>query len=361
MACTERSFGRCRHHQPLANHPGRHPETNRTTQYDQPGHECPDPGPRTPERGAPDHCASADGADQPHTDQHTHGEPQTSTNRGSTGTRSALRREIPCTLAVLVGEEDFTAMCQYPTFPFADYGDYLQHIDDLLRSLNSRGITLCLTAFDPEAFEQYCRSQALTPDDPVSRARYAVQAAAFGTVVPFSGQSLPELVQALLLGTRCRTTGEAADRIVSSSSQGRHAVERMTKALASLEQRAGTGSHQLVCSIALPGSPLWAEFQCDSTGDVQPVAVERDLFCKVLAAGMVMGSAGAVVLRTKKQGGSPSIVRGWALHDGWLWPLTDAEVFNAYCTDHRTGDPIAPEPSVVYEAGYLLRLPDGER
>jgi hypothetical protein len=60
-----------------------------------------------------------------------------------------------------------------------------------------------------------------------------------------------------------------------------------------------------------------------------------------------------VVLRTTGSG-APDRVHGWRLHRGRLAPLTTAEVFNAYCTDAETGEPIGPESGVDYRTGFDL-------
>ncbi len=48
---------------------------------------------------------------------------------------------------------------------------------------------------------------------------------------------------------------------------------------------------------------------------------------------------------------------GWALHDDWLRPLSEAEIFAAYCTDADTGEPVPPEHGVEYLAATTLVRP----
>jgi hypothetical protein len=94
--------------------------------------------------------------------------------------------------------------------------------------------------------------------------------------------------------------------------------------------------------------------------------VESDaLTCvTVLAAGFATSASGGVVLRTLPPDGSAGTgtgraetVRGWAIAHGWLAPLTAAEVFDAYCTDARTGEPVPPEPGVSHLPGHPLPPP----
>ena len=46
-----------------------------------------------------------------------------------------------------------------------------------------------------------------------------------------------------------------------------------------------------------------------------------------------------------------------SLRDGWLHPLTEAEVFNAHCTDAATGEPVPPEPGLTFAPGTDLPPP----
>ncbi|MGW7189831.1 hypothetical protein ACWGIP_11865, partial [Streptomyces sp. NPDC054838] len=55
---------------------------------------------------------------------------------------------------------------------------------------------------------------------------------------------------------------------------------------------------------------------------------------------------------------APDRVHGWRLDRGRLVALSAAAVFNAYCTDADTGEPVAPEPGVEYCPGYEVDEPD---
>ncbi|MFB7649345.1 hypothetical protein ACFC0S_16195 [Streptomyces sp. NPDC056084] len=48
-------------------------------------------------------------------------------------------------------------------------------------------------------------------------------------------------------------------------------------------------------------------------------------------------------------------VRGWRIGGGVATPLDRAEVFNAYCTDATTGEPIPPSPQTEYCDAFTLR------
>lgn len=63
-------------------------------------------------------------------------------------------------------------------------------------------------------------------------------------------------------------------------------------------------------------------------------------------------SAGALILRTRVPGsdGDHTRARGWALRGGRWVGTAEAELFDAFCTDPDTGDPIPPEPGLNYVA-----------
>jgi hypothetical protein len=111
-----------------------------------------------------------------------------------------------------------------------------------------------------------------------------------------------------------------------------------------------------VAEIAATGAtgPLAAVLRIERTprGGTEPATAEESAFRTVLASGLATGRPGGVVMRTIRDGNEE--VRGWSLKGGRLRPLTEAEVFSAYCTDSRTGDPVPPEPGLTYRAGFPL-------
>ncbi|MFE1784186.1 hypothetical protein ACFW9F_16780, partial [Streptomyces sp. NPDC059506] len=121
----------------------------------------------------------------------------------------------------------------------------------------------------------------------------------------------------------------------------------------------GPGTHHLVCSVTTDGAPLTSALHIDNSRDEELRLGEADalVLTTVLAAGLATGAPGGVVMRSIRPGARDT-VRGWALHDGWLRPLTEAEVFNAYCTDAATGEPVAPEPGVDHRAGIHIAQTD---
>jgi hypothetical protein len=105
--------------------------------------------------------------------------------------------------------------------------------------------------------------------------------------------------------------------------------------------------------------PLVAVVHAEATGEgpADLDGAEALIFSTVLACAIATDSPGGVVLRTSAPG-SPDTVRGWSLHQGWLRPLSEAEVFSAYCTDADTGEPVPPEHGVEYRPGIPLPGPD---
>ncbi|MEU5209039.1 hypothetical protein [Streptomyces sp. NPDC020742] len=284
-----------------------------------------------------------------------------------TSAQHRLRREVPCTAAVLADERDFRAMRRYRTFAFDDHRGYLRQMETLLRTLTAQGVLTTLSLFDPAAYETYCADLALDPDRPESRTRYTAEAARTGATVTYEGEPLSRLIpllveeagrqaawrhaSALLAGAgRCEECG--ADLAHAAFARATHALQQLLTAL-------GDGTQHLVCSLGVGAPPLVAALHPTTRSDTPAPAAESEslIFCTVLAAGLAMGTPGGIVSRTTTDDSRRDTVRGWALWDSWLRPLTASEVFAAYCTDADTGEPIPPEHGVVHAPGLPLIPP----
>ncbi|MGW3245605.1 hypothetical protein [Streptomyces sp. NPDC001070] len=287
--------------------------------------------------------------------------------------RRALRREAPTTVAVLTDPGDFAAMREYGSFTFDDHATYLRQMEGLLRSLASRGIHVRVGVFDPGEYAEYCADTGHDPDSSRSRTRYAADVTTAGPTVPYSGQPLELLVTELEYEAGRQATWERASDILARAGDcsgcgddlARTSFDRASQALMRLLEAAGPGHHHLVCSVPAEGTTLLAAMRarCDDRGMVHLVEAEALVCCTVLAAGIAEDSTGGVVLRSgtgtgQPPPGRPDEVRGWTLRDGWLQPLTEAQVFNAYCTDAESGDPVPPEPGVVHRPGFVLPPPE---
>ncbi|WP_328917315.1 MULTISPECIES: hypothetical protein [unclassified Streptomyces] len=283
---------------------------------------------------------------------------------GRTRHRRALRREAPVVVAVLLDERDFTAMTGYPSFPFEDYGSYLHHLDGLLRSLDAQGTHLAVTLFDPDAYRAYCRSTRQPPDSPATRVRYVAEVTTTGPAVRYTRQPLTALRTELAREADRRATWErATDRLTAAGpcpdcgqDLATCAFDRASHTLLRLIEAVGPGHHHVVCSLPTDEEPpLLAAVRVDADpeGEVRFTEADALVLCTVMAASEATDRVGGLVVRTTDAAGAET-VRGWELRAGEPYPLSEARVFDAYCTDPATGEPVPPEPGVTYRAGLPL-------
>ncbi|KAA6216576.1 hypothetical protein [Streptomyces filamentosus] len=293
------------------------------------------------------------------------------TTTTTTRLRRALRREIPSTIGLLADERDFAAMRRYRTFAFDDHPTYLKEVEALLKTLARQGTHTTVTLFDPDEYASYCAETGLDPDHPSSRSRFTDHLATTGARVTYTGQPLASLLPELVDAAVRRATWEYATTVLATAGDcadcgldlGRDAFDRATRLLLRLLDGAGAGTHHLVCSIPAADDHLLAVLHTvrddHGTDHHDPTAAAE--FAAVLAAGIVLAAPGGLVLRAMTPG-RPDRLHGWRLADGILAPLTEAEVFAAYCTDARTGEPLPPEHGVDHRAGFPLAPdPDGHR
>ncbi|MBB4985796.1 hypothetical protein [Streptomyces nymphaeiformis] len=274
--------------------------------------------------------------------------------------RRALRREVPSTVGLLADEQDFAAMRQYRTFVFDDHATYLRQIEALLRTLANQGGHTTVTLFDPEEYAAWCAETGTDPDHPASRSRFTAHLAITGARVTYTGQPLTTLLPELVDTAVRQATWEYATTVLATAGDcarcgkdiGKAAYARAGRLLLRLLQAAGPGTHHLVCSVQAADDQLLAVLHTHgTTPPIDETAAPE--FTAVLATGIALAAPGGVVLRTTTPG-APDRLHGWRLTDGTLTPLTEAEVFAAYCTDARTGEPLSPEPGVEYRAGLPL-------
>lgn len=280
---------------------------------------------------------------------------------------TSLRREIASTVAVLADQDDFTAMRQYQTFAFDDHARYLDHVDDLLRTLAAEDGHVTVSLFDPEDYTDYCADTGIEPDDPASRTRYTAELAATGPRIPYTGQPLADLIKTLVDTAVRHATHAYATMLLADAGNcpdcgqdiAHAAFEYASRLLLRILDAAGPGTHHFVCSIPAADETLIAGLHAtrDTTGATHFPDAENAEFLTVLAVGIALGSHGGLVLRTTTPGARDR-AHGWRLLHGRLHPLTEAEVFNAYWTDAHTGELIAPELHVDYRAGFPLTLDD---
>ncbi|MFJ3517459.1 hypothetical protein [Streptomyces sp. NPDC090131] len=303
------------------------------------------------------------------TDTDTTAGTHTGTHRTRTSDRRrTLRREVPGTLGLLADAGDFAAMRGYRSFTFDDHQDYLHHVDGLLRARAAQGIHTTVALFDPEEYAEYCGDNGLDPDTARTRARFTAELAGNGAVLPYTGQPIDQLVPLLVDEAVRQATWEYATGLLAEVGHcadcgediGHASFDRAADALKRLVAGAGPGHHHFVCSIPTEAQQLVAVLHADTTGDPEtPPRIEGREgldFVTVLAAGLALGGPGGLVVRTTAEGRRDR-VHGWRLDRGRLTVLSAAAVFNAYCTDADTGDPVAPEPGVEYCPGYEVDAP----
>lgn len=298
-----------------------------------------------------------------------------STRAVGTDRRRKLRREVPSTVGLLTDAEDFAAMRGYRSFVFDhhdEYPDYLDQVEGLLRSLAGQGIHTTVTLFDPEEYADFCEENGLDPDSAETRTRFTADLAGNGVGLPYAGQPIEELVPQLVDEAVRQATWEYATVLLAEAGTcadcgediGGASFERATAALRRLMAGAGPGRHHLVCSVPTEEQQLVAVLHAETGDDPEaPPRVEgRDGldFVTVLAAGLALGGSGGLVLRTTTADHRDR-VHGWRLDRGRLSVLSAAAVFNAYCTDADTGEPVPPEPGVEYCPGYEVDGPGPHR
>ncbi|MFE1588850.1 hypothetical protein ACFW6Q_24535 [Streptomyces sp. NPDC058737] len=286
--------------------------------------------------------------------------------------RRVLRREIAGTIGLLTDEHDFRAMRRYRSFTFHDHAAYLRQVEALLRTRAAQGTHTTIALFDPEEYADYCTAAGLDADAPASRARFTAELAAHGPTVPYEGQSLADLLPALVDEAVRQATWEYTSTLLATLGScatcgedvGRAAFTRAHRLLHRVLETAPPGSRHLVCSVkGHPAETLLSVLLVEEDSDGTPHIDEAEAleFTSVLALGLATHSPGGLVMRISPPNG-PDRIHGWRLRGYGLEPLTAAEVFDAYCTDVESGDLISPESNVDYCAPPDLgddRLPPG--
>ncbi|ASY35989.1 MULTISPECIES: hypothetical protein [unclassified Streptomyces] len=275
-------------------------------------------------------------------------------------------RELVGALALLAEEEDYHGMTRYGAPRFHDHTQYLDSVDTVLRSRRTGGRRTRVGLLDPEEYAAYCAGSGLDPGVPESRQRFTEHLVETGATLPYEGRPLADLLPDLAHLALRRATFAYAGELLDAAGRceecgeilARAAFDRASELLTAACHALGAGRHHLVCSTSTQAGPLLAEFDIDTVPGTWPHPEESaalDL-TTVLAAALAAGLPCGLVARTSGPDTSDA-VRGWRLREHTLRPLTAAEVFDAYCTDTETGEPIPPEPGVDYRAAPVLTPP----
>ncbi|MFJ4790999.1 hypothetical protein [Streptomyces sp. NPDC088794] len=273
--------------------------------------------------------------------------------------RRTLRREVAGTIGLLTDEHDFRAMRHYRTFAFADFETYLEAFGDLLSGRASQGIRTAVALFDPQEYADFCTDTGLDPDSPSSRARFTAEFAATGPAIPYDGQPLADLIPTLVDEAVRQATWEYASALLArlgacascGEDIGRTAFAWASDLLARILDAARPGRLHLACSVSAAQETLVAVLHADTDldGACQLDEAEALELTTVLALGLATGSPGGLVVRSSTPS-SPDQVYGWRLRTGAFEPLTEGEVFDAYCTGTDPGDLVSPESGLDYIA-----------
>ncbi|WP_435246053.1 hypothetical protein [Streptomyces sp. NRRL F-5630] len=275
-------------------------------------------------------------------------------------------RELVGALALLAEEEDYHRMTRYGAPRFRDHAQYLDSADTVLRSRATRGRRTRIGLLDPEEYVAFCVGSGLDRGRPESRQRFTEHLVETGATLPYEDRPLADLLPGLAQLALRRATFAYAGELLDlagrceecGESLARAAFDRASELLTAACHALGAGRHHLVCSTSTEAGPLLAEFDIDTSPGTSPHPEESaalDLVT-VLAAALVARLPCGLVVRTSGPDTSDA-VRGWRLREHTLRPLTAAEVFDAYCTDTESGDPIPPEPGVDYRAAPVLTPP----
>jgi len=275
-------------------------------------------------------------------------------------TANPLQTENPAIVGILTEQTDFDAMHTLTAFPVTDYTDYLHHTEDLLRTHTANGQHTIAVLLDPDDYTDYCTDHTLDPTLPTSRAHYTAQDAFPRAHVAYHGQDLPDLIADLVDEATHNATWQYATETLNQLlgpctrcgyDIGRAAQAHAARLTTTLLNHTNAGPSTLICAVSAPHETLHATLHTEH--DALPDEDEARYFTTVLAAGLATNSPGGTLLRTAVPG-TRERVHGWRIHHGSLQPLTAAETFDAYLTDHVTGDPVGPEPGVDHCAGFDL-------
>jgi hypothetical protein len=131
--------------------------------------------------------------------------------------------------------------------------------------------------------------------------------------------------------------------------------ERAADLLMGIFNAVGDGQHLLTASAHTPDGPMSAMAHIKNRCHETEIDVEEaNRLLRVLTVTAGQGFGGLVV-RTRT-GEATSRVIAWHLSDGAAAPVSRGALFDAYCTDPATGEPIPPEPGMEYADAPPVRF-----
>ncbi|MER7752204.1 hypothetical protein [Kitasatospora sp. NPDC097643] len=265
-------------------------------------------------------------------------------------------------VALAAQAADFAALARYGLFGRLAHQDYLRRMEEQLRALHRQGLEVHLRVLEAADYEDYCEALGLDPGTPTARVAYAGDPELAGEPFVYAGEGLAGLLPLLLDDHRARVRISVACAALLAAVGDDPAGHRrlaavmrhVTSVYLALAEGAGEGCHLLTlrCHGPEDGEELTSAVDvCVEAGGLYPAGRDTEAFCVTLAAGMAVGGAGALLLHGDPAAEGPW-VRGWALADGQLRPMTAHEVFDELADDVERGLPFPP--GAVPRAGFPL-------
>ncbi len=140
---------------------------------------------------------------------------------------------------------------------------------------------------------------------------------------------------------------------ITSHDHPSYETERAAALLMGLFRAVEDGCHTLILVTSANGSDIGIAVPFHVEGE-QFDADPEDALDAMTVLRLAATVGGSAVVRTHFAN-EASRVCGWKLVEFYAVPLSAAEVFNAYCTDPRTGEPIPPEWGVDHVAAPTVR------
>ncbi|MER6301274.1 hypothetical protein ABT247_17150 [Kitasatospora sp. NPDC001539] len=318
-------------------------------------------------------------------------------------------------VALAAEAADFAGLAKYGMFGALGHQEYLRRAEQQLRVLQGQGLEVHLRVLEAGDFEDYCAAVGLDPRTAAARVAYAGDPELAGEPFVYAGERLAELLPVLLddhrarvrMSVACAALLDALGDDLAGQARMAAVMQYVTSVYLALAEGAGEGCHLLTlrCHGPEDGEELTSAVDvCVEGGRLHPAGRDTEAFCVTLAAGVASGGAGALLLHGDPSSARPSeapsagpsarssagpsagpsadpeasaagppegappgpvadrapaapgplgpLVRGWALADGRLRPMTAHEVFDELADDAERGLPFPP--GVVPRPGFPL-------
>ncbi|MEU6236886.1 hypothetical protein, partial [Kitasatospora sp. NPDC047058] len=277
---------------------------------------------------------------------------------------------LPVAVALAVRAADFAGLARHGLFGRLAFREYLRRTESQLRALCAEGVEVHLRVLEPADYEDYCKAYGFDPAGAAARVAFAADPELAGEPFVYAGERLAGLLPLLADDHRARVRITiACGVLLTAVGEGPAGQPRLvavmryvTAVYLALAEGAGEGRHLLTlrCHGPEDGEELTAAAEVRSVaGRLSDGGRETEAFCVTLAAGAAAGGAGALLLHGDPAVPGGQVVRGWALADGRLRPMSGREVSDALADDAGRGLPFPP--GAVPRPGFVLPdLPEPE-